>query len=110
MINTVHLKGKISRNPKFGKGPKGTYMFASLATSTDGRDTYHNIAAFQRVADDLRDLAKGDTIELKGTLRYRKYDLENGKSYREASVVIEKFKVEKGTASEMEEDEADVPF
>jgi single-stranded DNA-binding protein len=88
-INEVHIKGTCTREPYLGQGKKSPFAFVTVATGNGKYIAYHNISGFGAVADAMKDIKKGSTVEVEGRVSYRSKETKGVKFY-EASIVADK--------------------
>ena len=101
-VNKVFLLGNVGKDPEFRTTPGGMNVASfSLATADRAKDTegnwtdrteWHNLVAFQRTAEIVRDyVKKGSQIFIEGKIQTRSWDDKetNVKKYRTEILVNE---------------------
>ena len=101
-VNKVLLLGNVGKDPEFRTTPGGMNVSSfSLATADRAKDTegnwtdrteWHNLVAFQRTAEIVRDyVKKGSQIFIEGKIQTRSWDDKetNVKKYRTEILVNE---------------------
>ena len=101
-VNKVFLLGNVGKDPEFRTTPGGMNVASfSLATADRAKDTegnwtdrteWHNLVAFQRTAEIVRDyVKKGSQIFIEGKLQTRSWDDKTSgeKKYRTEILVNE---------------------
>jgi len=97
-LNRVYLIGSAGRDPEIRSTAEGTCVASlSLATSNRFKDKagnwqdaaeWHNLVAFQRTAEVIRDyVKKGSPLHVEGRLQTRSWDKDGVKQYRTEIVV-----------------------
>lgn len=100
--STASLEGFLTRDPKISKSKVNT-DFASLSVATRDRyydektndwknkDTvfHNNILVFRKkVLENVRELKKGDLVNLSGRLSYNSFKGEDGFNHDEAKIIV----------------------
>ena len=89
-INKVTLRGRAAANAEWKDLPSTTLVTLRVATSDDYTDRdgrrvertdWHTVACWGKMADQARDIRKGDRVEVEGKLRTRSYDKGGEKRY-----------------------------
>ena len=101
-LNEVHLIGSIITDVELKKSSKGSnWLSFAMVTNyykklSDGGlkalPTYHNLAAFGKVAEDLaNNTRKGRNIDLLGSLTNQKYTDKSGTERYAVKIVVNSF-------------------
>lgn len=85
-INKVQIMGRAGQDVQLKNAGNNTIANFGVATSKSWKKgdewqeetQWHNISAFNAVADRCKDIRKGDIVLVEGELRYRKYTDQNG--------------------------------
>lgn len=109
-INEVRIMGRLAKDPYRGQGKRSPFAFLRVATGHGKFTAFHDVSCFGDVTGDVRDVKKGDMVEVEGRLSYR--DMKKGEiSYREASIIADRVKSFLPEIPQQEEEEdADIPF
>ena len=130
-VNRVTLLGNVGKNPEVRAAPSGSIIANfSIATTDRYKDkagewkdevTWHNLVAFKRTAEIIRDyVKKGSKLYVEGKIQTRSWDdKETGaKRYKTEILVNELSLLDSGRPSErtveavveQEVDDSDIPF
>ena len=124
MINSVHLIGRLGKDPAISQVSNGAMAKFSLATTAKWKDKttgemkeqteWHNLVAFGRLAEIIGQwVTKGMLIYVHGRLQTNKYD-KDGVTLYFTQVVLDEMKMlsSRGEAapSNLPQPEEDVPF
>lgn len=90
-IDNVTIRGNLTRDPEFYPGSDGKKDFARFDVAVNSRifneqtqqfengdPTFHQVVAFGRLAENVRQLSKGDTVLVNGELQFSSYEREDG--------------------------------
>jgi single-strand DNA-binding protein len=113
--NEVHLCGEIvrdveSRNTKTGK------LVANFSLCTRNREfrSYHNLVAWEKLAEQVAELKKGQRIKVVGTLQTRSWEQDGAKHYKTEivcwEIVIQGQEGAFTNSHGVEVSDADIPF
>ena len=89
-INKVIIRGRAAANADWKDLPNTTLVTLRVGTSDDYTDRdgrkvertdWHMVACWGKMADQARDIRKGDRVEVEGKLRTRSYEAKDGKRY-----------------------------
>jgi single-strand DNA-binding protein len=89
-INKVTLRGRAAANADWKDLPNTTLVTLRVGTSDDYTDRdgrkvertdWHMVACWGKMADQARDIRKGDRVEVEGKLRTRSWDDKGTKRY-----------------------------
>ena len=96
-VNKVILLGNVGRDPEIKSTSGGTLVASfSIATSYKAKDRdekteWHNLTAFARSAEIIRDyVKKGSKIYVEGRLDTHMWEKDGHKNYR-TSIIVEEF-------------------
>ncbi len=86
-VNEVFLAGECARNPetKYAEnGAQSTSVALKLTEAKDGKQftTYVPVEAWGKAAEALAELQQGDSLFIKGTLRWKSWTLDGAKQGR----------------------------
>ena len=119
-LNEVHLIGSIITDVELKKSSKGS-SWLSFAMVTNyykklpegglkALPTYHNLAAFGKVAEDLaNNTRKGKHIDLLGSLTNQKYTDKSGTERYAVKIVVNSFSLVEENKEKPNPDAAQVP-
>lgn len=91
IMNTVYLDGNLAKKPEIKKGDKTT--FAKFVVNHDGPTEKQNasveIVTFGKLAEDIADLRKGQTVAVRGRFQTGTYKRQDGKSFTKTSIIAD---------------------
>ena len=89
-INKVIIRGRAAANAEWKDLPNTTLVTLRVGTSDDytdrdgrkvARTDWHMVACWGKMADQARDIRKGDVVQVEGKIRTRSYEAKDGKRY-----------------------------
>ena len=116
-VNSVTILGNVGKDPEIRSTGGGTTVASfSIATSYKAKDreemtTWHNITAFGRTAEIVRDyVRKGSKLYVEGRLDNQQWEREGQKHYKTVIVVNELVLLDGGgKREEPQNNEVDIP-
>lgn len=88
--NTVTLVGEIVSKPKYLELNEDTKVLEfRLFTDAPMAKCYHTIKAWNALASKFQELEEGETIQVKGAIRSRKYENKQGVDVRVTEINAE---------------------
>lgn len=100
-MSNLHLVGHIGQAPKttqYGATTVATFSVGVTESTKDkegkwNSNTYwYEIKAFNKLADSVARLGKGDLIEIHGDFKPTTYKNKEGKTVKDMQILLEKFK------------------
>src|SRR5216683_427218 len=91
-INQVVLRGRVLKDAELRTTTNHTAVLAFVVTTSrivNGKDVtdYTNIVAWQRLAEEMADLRRGDPVHVVGRLQNRSWQDKEGVKHYKAEVV-----------------------
>jgi single-strand DNA-binding protein len=113
--NETHLCGEIVRDVETRSTPTGK-LVANFSLCTRNREfrTYHNLVAWEKLAEKVAELKKGQRIKVVGALQTRSWEQDGSKRYKTEvicwQIVIQGQEGAVHNAHGLEVSDADIPF
>ena len=113
--NEVHLCGEIARDVEARATPTGKVV-ANFSLCTRNREfrSYHNLVAWEKLAEKVGELKKGQRIKVVGALQTRSWEQDGTKRYKTEiicwQIVIQGQEGAFKNAHGVEVSDADIPF
>lgn len=107
-INRVTLLGRLTHDPEVRKTTSGKDVAGfALATNRSWKDgdewkslvDYHNIVAWQELAEKVMAFAKGDLVFVEGRIQHRKWQGKDGVNRTRSEIVADKVSLLEARAS-----------
>jgi single-strand DNA-binding protein len=115
-LNRVELRGRVLKDAELRTTTNNSSVLTFVATTTrmvNGKEAtdYHNIVCWQRLAEEMADLRRGDPVHIVGRLQSRSWQGQDGLKHYKTEVVaasVEPLTLRTSAATGV--DPAEVPF